>query len=109
MDKSQTFGLLVGAAIAFSVLVGYIATMKGRSMLGFTLLSMVLSPVVGFAVLMVMGDSPTVAENKAINAGELKPCPQCAEPVRAAARVCRHCGHGFAPAQAPESPLQEAA
>ncbi len=31
------------------------------------------------------------------NAGEFKTCPQCAEQVRSAAKICRFCGNSFAP------------
>jgi hypothetical protein len=31
----------------------------------------------------------------------MKACPDCAEPVLAAARICRYCGYEFRPAQAP--------
>jgi predicted amidophosphoribosyltransferase len=32
----------------------------------------------------------------ALQNAESKICPQCAEEVKAAARVCRYCGHQFA-------------
>lgn len=39
---------------------------------------------------------PAAKEQSAIDAGQAKRCPDCAEPVRAQARICRYCGHDFA-------------
>jgi hypothetical protein len=40
---------------------------------------------------------PGVAEGPAPEAdADFKPCPDCAEPVRSAAHVCRYCGYRFA-------------
>ena len=39
-----------------------------------------------------------VAPQAASLAGDEKTCPQCAEQVKAAAKVCRFCGHSFAAA-----------
>jgi hypothetical protein len=39
-----------------------------------------------------------------------RPCPECAEPIKAAARVCRFCGHRLdAPAAAGPAPAAQAA
>jgi hypothetical protein len=37
-------------------------------------------------------------ESEAAAPGSTKQCPECAESVMAAARVCKHCGYRFAPA-----------
>jgi len=34
-------------------------------------------------------------DSKAITNSEGKTCPQCAEQVKAAAKICRYCGHNF--------------
>jgi len=44
----------------------------------------------------------TPAASTAGVASEMKVCPECAEEVRAAARICRYCRHEFASAPAPE-------
>lgn len=37
----------------------------------------------------------STADTEFMSSGGLKTCPECAEEVRAAARVCRFCGHRF--------------
>jgi len=47
-------------------------------------------------VLSVTYELRTIPESTAqIELGEAKICPMCAERVKAAAKVCRYCGHNF--------------
>lgn len=73
-----------------SVLVGVYADRKGRSGVGFFVLSLVLSPLVGFVVAFV----EPCREKTAAKSGTKK-CPDCGEYVRQEAIICRFCGHGF--------------
>jgi hypothetical protein len=49
-----------------------------------------------------LAEKLAVAARSAIQDSLDKPCPDCAESVKANARVCRYCGFRFAPP--PESP-----
>jgi hypothetical protein len=61
--------------------------------------------LIGFLALVYMlivrpeGSLTVTYERRAV--ADEKTCPKCAEQVRAAALVCRYCGHSFAPARAP--------
>ena len=77
--------------LVFSVLVGVWASNRGRSGLGYGLLSLLISPLITFLVLLVIGPSRETMESDAIAAGEMRKCPRCAELVKAEAKLCRYC------------------
>jgi hypothetical protein len=84
--------------VVFSVLVGVVASSRGRSGVGFFFLSLLLSPLVGLIVVLVMKPAAADIERQQIASGDMKKCPFCAELVRAEARVCRYCNREFASA-----------
>lgn len=63
------------------------AKSKGRSQIGFFLLSLLLSPLVGLILVAVGGSNPERMG--------LQQCPQCAEWVKTEALKCRFCGKDF--------------
>ena len=73
--------------IAGCAVVAWIAAGKGRSAVGFFLLSALLSPVIGLVVVLVMGSkgpAPVFARMK---------CSRCDKPLSPAWRgKCKHCG-----------------
>lgn len=81
--------------LLFAVLVGFFANNKGRSGFGFFLLSLLLSPLIGFIIALLVKPELKVVEQKAIEQGDSKKCPECAEIVKAEAKICRHCRYQF--------------
>ena len=71
--------------IFLSILVGAYASSKKRSGIGWFFLSLIISPLISFIIVLVAG-SPQ---------GTLKKCPKCAEEVKVEAQVCRFCGFEF--------------
>ncbi len=83
----------IGISVLWLVLcyaVAAYAGKKGRSAVGFFLLSLFLSPLIGF---LFVAASPTDPRRLG-----LKQCPQCAEWVQPSALKCRFCGTNFASA-----------
>jgi hypothetical protein len=79
------------AWIGFSILVGWFASTKRRSGVGWFFLSLIISPLISFIIVAVIG----------IPKGESKKCPKCAEEVKVEAEICRFCGHNFLSAAIP--------
>lgn len=80
-----------------AVVLGIVAAAAGRSGFGYFLLSLVLSPLIGFLVLVVMllAGKPAAASAPADDRPRMA-CPQCAELVLPQAVKCPHCGFAVA-------------
>ena len=78
-------------SIILGILVGMFASSKGHSGIGFFFISVLLSPLIGFTIALVVNPSKAVTDARAVESGELRKCPYCAELVKNAAKVCRHC------------------
>jgi hypothetical protein len=83
--------------LMLSVVVGVIAAARGRSGVGYFLLAVVLTPLIGLllAALLPSKNAATVGDTR-----ERIACPQCAELVLPAALKCPHCGFAVAAALA---------
>ena len=85
---------------AGAFVVGIIASSKGRSGLGYFLLSIVLSPVLAgilaIALPSLNGPQTVVAVDAATPDTHVK-CPDCRELVIRDARKCKHCGTALIP------------
>jgi ABC-type molybdate transport system permease subunit len=64
----------------------------GRSYNSFLLLGIILSPLIGFLILFIVGEDKEVLEQRNISAGIIKKCPFCANGIKYEAIVCQFCG-----------------
>ncbi len=80
------FALLLWFGIA--LLIGSAAAARGRSSVGWFLLSVVLSPLIAGILLIAF---PVVETRGAMRSQGKIPCPFCAEPIRREAKLCPHC------------------
>lgn len=73
-------------SILLSIVIGFVAAIKGRSFIGFLFLSLLFSPIIGFIIVLIV---PRIEENIIGN----KKCPKCAEWIKQKAIICKHCGN----------------
>jgi len=62
---------------------------KGKSWSAFFWLSIVISPLITWLI------ASSVNKEEAPSVGVMKTCPKCAEDVKLAAVICKHCGSTF--------------
>lgn len=76
--------------VAFSVVAGIAASIRGRFGSGYFMLALVISPLIVLILVLVMANlrQERARETEVMNSRE---CPYCAELVRRQAVVCRHC------------------
>ncbi len=82
--------------LIFSFLVAILADNWRRSGIGYFLLSILLTPLVGILVLAFSGKNSDALEKEQIINNKLTKCPFCKELVKPDAIKCKHCGSDIA-------------
>lgn len=96
--------------LAFAVAVGFLAKQRGRSLFNWFIVSAIVSPVLGFVLLMMMKDLALAdALDTVTHDLELThvKCEHCAEYILPEASVCPYCRNAVTPQ--PESVKQRLA
>ncbi len=81
----------------FSVVVGAVASGRGRSGFGWFLLALIISPIISIIIVLILPSAlPGDIQRQQVQAEPQKRCPYCAELINAQAIKCRHCGSSIA-------------
>lgn len=80
---------------ALSIAVGMFATQRGRGSGNWFLVSIIVSPLIGFVFLLVLQNLKKI--NVTSDDVDRVKCPSCAELVLPEASVCKHCGGVLVP------------
>lgn len=87
--------------VVMGVVVGIVAASKGRNFLLWAIYGFLIWPVALVHAIVLAKTAQQQASDALqaqigmVQAGSHKACPKCAEMVKAAATVCRFCGHDF--------------
>ena len=82
---------ILAIGVMFGVPCAIIANNKGRNS-GWWFLVGFICWVIGLVIALVISKDKESIENNAIQKGEVRVCPFCAETVKTKAKVCKHCG-----------------
>ncbi len=78
-----------------------IASQKGRSAGGWAVLCFLLGPL-GVILALVASRDEAGLEAQALESGDSRKCPQCAEIIKSEATKCRYCGSELEPLPEPQ-------
>lgn len=87
-----------------SIVVGMWAGGRGRSGGGWFLIAVLVSPLLAWLILLVIGKNEQAVEAAAISEGGMRKCPMCAELVKREAIKCKHCGAELPPLEEEPKP-----
>ena len=92
---------LLFLSVLLSIFIGLLASSRGRSGFGWFILSLDISPIITFILVLLMDDLSKLKSSSYLD-GIPNPdthirCPDCKELVRNEARKCRFCGISLVP------------
>ena len=95
-------GFLIVFLIVYILLCGVVSSMGETRSIGsgpLLIISILFSPILGFFIALLYPSDEkyrrAAVSNRSGHLNSNKLCPMCAEEVKMAARICKHCNHQF--------------
>lgn len=85
----------IGSWLVLAIVVAIVAAARGRSGFGWFFIALLISPIISFIVLALLGRTAEPASPEPFR--RMRRCPFCAEDILAEAVRCKHCGSDIPP------------
>ena len=78
--------------LLLSVVIAAMAWWRGRSPVAWLLVSIFMSPIVGFLLIQGLGENTNAVDARRLDSSDYKQCPHCGRSTPVESAICQACG-----------------